>query len=371
MRLLSFSDIHTCHRRTPTSHILRNLSRFVYTDVDLNDIDMVLVTGDIFDRFVDNDNPDFLLTLEWFKKFLRTCKERNVKVRFTEGTSLHDWGQPRHIMFSVEKGTDVKYFDTVSIEKFDDLDGLTVMYIPDNMSSKTPDEIWELALSTLAANDLEKVDLIALHGGFYYQLPEKGRKHAHMEDRWKTIVRYGIFSGHIHIPSVWENIIFSNGSFDRIRHGEEHAKGGWIIDLDLKTKAFQTKFWENKNALPYLTIKVDVDDLPEHIVMKVKTLIQSRKFPLSSQFRIQGGHKSIVSPIISSLKKEYPDYGFADDSEDDEVLIEDELYQTKEYEGVSIDAGNIFPHLKPIVMPKFAGTDITESQVEEVLKEFL
>lgn len=371
MRLLSCSDIHTCHRRTPTTHILRNLSRFFYTDVDLTDIDLVLVSGDVFDKFVDNDNPDFLLTLEWFKKFLRKCKEKKVKVRFTEGTTLHDWGQPRHIMFSVEEGTDVKYFDTVEIETFDDLDGLTIMYVPDNMSSKTPDEIWELALSTLAANNLEKVDLIALHGGFYYQLPEKGRSHAHMEERWKTIVRYGIFSGHIHIPSVWENIIFSNGSFDRIRHGEEHAKGAWMIDLDLKKKTFQTKFWENKNALPYLTIKVDVNDLPEHIVLKVKTLIQSKRFPLRSQFRIQGGHKSIVKPIVSSLEKEYPDFGFMDDSEDDEASVENELYQTKEYEGVSLVATNMFEHLKPIVMPKFAGTDIDEQQVLSVLKEFL
>lgn len=371
MRLVSVSDLHTCHRRTPTSHILRNLSTLFYTDVDLNDIDLVLITGDVFDRFVDNDNPDFLLTLEWFKQFFKVCKKKNVKVRFTEGTTLHDWSQIQHLMFSVEQGTDVNYFDTVHIETFTDLDNLTVMYVPDNMSDKTPDEIWDLALTTLAANNLKKVDLIALHGGFYWQLPEKARKHAHMEERWQTIVRYGIFSGHIHIPGSWNNIIFSNGSFDRIRHGEEHKKGCWLIDLDLHKKLLLPTFYENKNALPYLTVNVKPDDLPEHIVLTMKRLISSRNYPFGTQFRLLGGSKSVVGPIVSSLNIEYPQFGIVEKAEKDDVVIDEELYQTKHYEGIQITKHNIFGHLEPLLTVKVEGTDITLSEMEALLKEFL
>jgi len=325
----------------------------------------------VFDRFVDNDNVDFLLTLAWFKTFFKKCKDFNVKVRFTEGTTLHDWGQPQHLMFSVEEGTDVKYFDSITIEVFKDLDGLTVMYVPDNMSDKTPDQIWEQALTVLSSNELDKVDLIAFHGGFYFQLPEKGRKHAHMEERWRTIVKYGIFSGHIHIPCAWENVIFSNGSFDRIRHGEEHAKGAWIIDLDLTKETMITKFWENKKAMPYRSIKINIDDLPEHIVLKAKKYIASERFPPRSQFRIQGGHKSVVNPIISSLAKEYPEFGFAEDSENDEVLVESELYDNTDYKGVSVVKDNMFNHLEPIITPRLEGTGITLEEANDVLKEFL
>ena len=371
MRLLSCSDLHTCHRRTPTAHILRNMSRFFYTDVDLNNVDLILISGDVFDRFVDNDNPDFLLTLEWFKQFFVKCKEHNVIVRFTEGTTLHDWGQPRHIMFSVEEGTNVKYFDEITIETIEELNNLTIMYVPDNMSDKTPDEIWERALQVLTAAQLDKVDLIAFHGGFYWQLPEKARKHAHMEDRWKTIVKYGIFSGHIHIPGSWEDIIYSNGSFDRIRHGEEHPKGAWIVDIDQQKEIKSTRFWVNEFAMPYRSIRVGIDDLPESIVLSVKQLLQSQKFPVGSQFRIQGGHKSVVKPIISSLVKEYPDYGFAEDSEDDEVLVEETLFQTSDYKGVAVTQENVFGHIENEAMAKLAGTDITRDEAFDVLKEFL
>lgn len=371
MRIVSVSDIHTVHRRTPTTHILRNLSRLFYTDVDLDNTDLVLVTGDVFDRFVDNTNADFLATLEWFKAFFVVCKAKNVKVRFTEGTSLHDWEQIRHIMLTVEQDTDVAYFNEIAIETFPTLDNLTVMYVPDNMSSKTPDDIWALALACLAKHGMDKVDLIALHGGFYYQLPEKGRKHAHMETRWSTIVRYGIFSGHIHTPSTWNNIIFSNGSFDRISHGEEHAKGCWLIDLDLNAKVMTPTFWENTLALPYTTIKVGLNDLAESIVLKVKKLIQSKPYPPASHFRIQGGHHSVVKPIISSLAEEYPQFGFKDDSENDEVQVEDDLFDTKEYEGIALTKDNLFGYVKDSVMAKFEGTDITEDEVHNVLKEFL
>lgn len=370
MRVLSCSDTHLCHRRTPTVHTLKAMSRFFYKDVDLDTIDLILFTGDVFDRYVDNDNPDFLLTLAWFKVFFKVCKDKNVIVRFVEGTTLHDWGQPQHLMFSVEEGTDVKYYDHVTIETFEKLGGLTIMYVPDNMSDKTPDEIWEQALTTLNTHELSKVDLIALHGGFHFQLPEKGRKHAHMEERWKTIVKYGIFSGHIHTPCEWENTIFSNGSFDRLSHGEEHAKGAWIIDLDLEREKLSTRFWENKHALPYRTIKVGLDDLPEHVVLTVKRYLSSERFPNHSWFRLKGGNKSVIGPIVSGLQKEYPHFSFKEDSENDEVLVESELYEKSDYVGVSIVDANIFSFLEPIVMPKFEGTGITAEEVNDVLREF-
>lgn len=371
MRLLSSSDHHTLHRRLPTKHVLKNLSQFMYTDVDLNKVDIALFTGDIFDRSVENSNPEFLSVLEWFKQFFKRCEDTKTVVRIVEGTSLHDWEQSKHIMLTASDKVDVKYFNELSIEVFPQFDNLSVMYVPDNMASKSPDEIWELALSVLAKHNLEKVDLIALHGGFYYQLPEKGRKHAHMESRWKTIVQYGIFSGHIHVPSSYENFIFSNGSFDRCRHGEEHKKGAWIIDLDLKTKYFKPTFWENKNALPFVTIKIDKEALPEDIVPYVKGILRKTKYPKGSQFRLSGGHKSIISPIISALEIEFDTYGFKDDSESDDAIIDQELYSTTEYEGVSLDKGNLADYALPDVMTTLSNTDISEDEVRSVLKEFL
>lgn len=372
MRLISCSDLHTCHRRMPTKHVLKNLATLLYTDVDLATIDLLLFTGDVFDRRVEKEDPDFKLTINFFKDLFRRYKKVNPKgiIRFTEGTTLHDWDQIQHIMLAVERDMDVKHYDQITIETFDTLDGLTIMYVPDNMANKTPDEIWEIALTTLSAASLKSVNLIALHGGFYYQLPEKGRRHAHMESRWESIVDYGIFSGHIHVPSHNGNKIYSNGSFDRCRHGEEHDKGCWLIDLDLKTKKFNPTFWINKKSLPFITIKVKPSDLPEYIVEKIITKLRSNKYPKSSQFRIQGGNRSIVGPIVNNLTKEYPDFGFSEDSENDEAMVAEELYSLDTYVGVALVKDNLFEYMKPIMADKLSD-DINMDYLSDLLKEFL
>lgn len=372
MRLLSTSDWHTCHRRTPTAHIIKNVERWFYTDVDLNKVDLIVNIGDVFDKYVENDNEDFLYTLDHWKKFGKKAAKAKTIVRLVEGTTLHDWRQSRYIQLAMdEENVDFKYIDKIEIEIFTQFNNLSVMYVPDNMAAKTPDEIWEIALTVLNANGLKKVDLIFIHGGFYFQLPEKGRKHAHMEERWESIVNIGIFNGHIHIPAFNGNMIRTNGSFDRIRHGEEHPKGGWDATIDTTTKKMEATFYENVNALPYTTIDINILDLPEHVVNKVKKLLQSRKWPKHSQFRIAGGSRAVVGPIVSSLSNEYPDYGFVEKSETDDVIIEQELYEKSDYVSVALTPANLFSYLYPEVEPKVIGTDISESDLLGVLGEFL
>lgn len=370
LKILWSSDQHCLHARTPTQHILDNLSRFFYVDNDLSAVDMVVFGGDMLDRLVDSKDANLLKVLDWVKKFLKRCEEENVKVRFLEGTSSHDWGQPKHFEFSTPHQADVKYVDTLSIETFADFGGLTMMYVPDNMGNLTPDEIWEKALQALNQASLSEVDLIAFHGAFYYQLPEKGRSHAHMESRWESIVKYGIFAGHVHIPSH-KGKIYCSGSFDRIRHGEEHPKGGYIIHLDRAKNIFIPTFYENKNALPYLALKVNKDITAEDLIVKIHQFIRNHKLPPHSQIKVTGGLGAVVNPVVNILSQEYPKFGFRVENESEgDAVIDKALYDPALYKAKRLDENNLFEELYKEKQKDFDSLSLSREEVEAVFKEF-
>ncbi|ASU03634.1 putative nuclease SbcCD, D subunit [Erwinia phage vB_EamM_RisingSun] len=371
LKILWCSDQHCLHNKTPTEHILANLSRFFYVDNDLAKVDMIVFGGDFLDRLVEATDKNLMKVLGWIKVFLKKCEDHNVKVRFLEGTSSHDWGQPKHFEFAVPHEADVKYVDTLSVETFPEFNNLTMMYVPDNMGNRTPDEIWELALQVLNQAELKEVDLIAFHGGFYYQLPEKAWKHAHMESRWESIVKYGIFAGHIHIPSH-KGKIYCSGSFDRIRHGEEHPKGGYIIELDNVADTFKATFYENKKALPYLTMWINKEMTAEDLVEKIHLFIRNHKLPPHSQIKIRNGNGAVVNPVVNILSTEYPKLGFSvENDSEDEAVIDKTLFDPNLYQGVTLDENNLFDALYAETQEKFNSLSLSREEVESVLKEFM
>lgn len=371
MRMLWSSDHHTLHSNTPTKHILGNLSTFLYKDHDLAKVDTIFFGGDFFERMVERPNPDMFRVEEWAKQFFLRCKKHNVRVIFLAGTESHDMGQPAHFQFIAPEGLDFRYIDTLCIETYPDQDGLTVMYVPDNMGTLTPDDIWEKALQVLRAANLDKVDMIAFHGAFEFQLHPKARHKAHNLERWESIVKYAIFAGHIHKP-VQIGKLYTSGSFDRDKHGEEHPKGGYCIDLNLKTGDFKPVFWENKNALPYVTMNVEKDITPESLVADVHAFIRERNFPKHSNLRIMGGLAEIVNPVVSVLQREYPDLRIKAENEMAEgVLMDEELFDSTVYEGVTINKDNIIPALTPEIKADLEKHDISEEEAFAVLREFL
>lgn len=371
MRMLWSSDHHTLHANTPTRHILGNLDTFLFKDHDLAKVDIALFGGDFFERLVERNNPDMYRVEEWAQRALLKFKQNNVIAIWLAGTESHDRGQPAHLKFVAPEGLDFRYIDTLCIETFPQLDGLTIMFVPDNMGALTPDEIWEKALQVLRASGLDKVDLIAFHGAFEFQLHAKARHKAHVLERWETIVKYAIFAGHIHKP-VQKGKLYTSGSFDRDKHGEEHPKGGYCVDLDVKTGKFNPVFWENKNALPYVTMNVTPELTPEQLVADVHAFIKARKFPIGSHLRIMGGLADVVNPVVTVLSREYPHLHIKSENEmAQEVLLDDELFDSTVYEGVTLTPGNLADTAMPEVKDRFDKHNIPEDEALAVLKEFM
>jgi hypothetical protein len=343
--ILWTSDQHNIHPRTPTNHILNNMSDFYYKQHDLSKIALAIFGGDMTHRSVDAHNKEWLAVNGWMSKFSIKAAETKTIVRIIEGTSSHDYEQPAHFVHSADKDCDFKYIDKLSVEVFDKLGGLTVMYVPDNMGKLSTDTIWEMALAELARLNLKQVDLIAFHGAFQYQLPPQAQKHTHIESRWESIAKYIILAGHIHKPSK-RGKIHCSGSFDRTAHAEEHPKGGYYVEIDLKHETCIAEFRENKNALPFLTYTVDQSKTVDDLIKDIHLFITKNKMPAFSRLKLRGGRSDVITPVVNMLESEYSYLGFDVDNEKDEsIVLEDDLFIADKYEGVTLNRDNLFDNL--------------------------
>lgn len=370
MRFLWSSDQHTLHPTTPTKHVLGNLDTFLLKEHDLNKTDIVFFGGDFFERMVERPNPDMYRVEEWATKFFRKADKAKTKVIFLAGTESHDRGQPAHLKFNAPEGLDFRYIDTLCIEIYPEHDNLSVMYVPDNMGKLTPAEIWEKALQVLVQSKLEKVDLIAFHGAFEFQLHTSARHKAHVLELWESIVNFYILAGHIHTP-VSKGKLRTGGSFDRDKHGEEHPKGALVIDMNKSKNECEVVFWENKNALPYVTYHVAKGITVEALVADIHRYIKVSKFPIDSHIRLSGGEATIVNPVVSILNNDYPNYHIKADNElHKDVEVSEDLFDNDVYQGVTINKDNITPTLEPEVKEEVEKHGFTMAEFNALLEEF-
>lgn len=371
VKILWSSDQHTVHPNTPTRHIISNLRDFYFTSHNLAEIDLCVFGGDFFDHLVDASDKDMRIAEYFIKEFLERCRKHNVIVRVLEGTSSHDREQPEIFVVQSPDGLDLKWVKDLSIEYFPTL-GFNALYVPDNMGTKTTDEIWELTEQLLAREGLMKVDFCFFHGAFRYQLPAHLNAKAHDENKWSSIVDQIVLAGHVHIPSEYLNIRVS-GSFDRISHGEEHPKGGYYVEYDISEKQTKAKFWENKKALPYVTIKLTPEDTASEIIEKVVKVIERNQYPLGSHIRLKNGSGLTTASVLAQFKEDYPNYNFKlDNVKNEDKLVGEDLYTDRKYDGINLNADNITETLLDDVFKM--RDDLDESkrdELRELMKEFL
>lgn len=312
LRVASISDIHTGHPNTPTHHILSNLRKAFPGTLETGELDLILIGGDFFDRplyFHDTNAVEIKL---WMFEFLRLCKRCDIAVRVLEGTPSHDWRQNR--WFDVvnqtgEIGCDLKYIDTLCIETIEHF-GLSVLYVPDEWDPET-DEVWRQVQLALHEAHLSKVDLAVVHGAFDFQLPPHVKAPKHSAERYESIVNHFVLGAHIHKPSTHGKILV-NGSFDRLTHGEEEAKGHWRLTLRDDPAKDEAVFVENTTAWRYRTV-----DCRHLTLEEALTKIQSEAtLPDGSFLRVQALRSEPILSAMDQLRKLYPQYRWSVKTDD-------------------------------------------------------
>jgi DNA repair exonuclease SbcCD nuclease subunit len=258
LNLAFISDIHLGNPRVPTHDIISRLEKAFPSNAKTGELDILFIGGDLFDQILNLPENQVTEIHLWMYRLLGICKKWDIKLRVLEGTPSHDRGQSAlfDTVNTVSKiGADCKYIDRLSIEHMDDLD-LDILYIPDEWRHD-PDDTWSDVQEALNKAGIDKVDYSIMHGVFEHQLPAHLRIPTHIGSRYLGITRKYISIGHHHTMVVRDRII-AQGSFDRLRHGEEEAKGFFKVTSRDRVKCDNDTllFVENKEAATFKTINL-------------------------------------------------------------------------------------------------------------------
>ena len=249
-RVLALADVHLGHRKTSSFTIIDNLRSYFLPQIEGSDL--ILIAGDFFDRLLSLPSEEVEAIHQFIGDFLMLAREKNVIVRVLEGTPSHDWQQSRLFEQINKLGiyADVKWFASLDIEYIEKL-GTYILYIPDEWDHI--EAIYEQARQLLYEFSLQKADWIVMHGQFDFQLPKAHNIPKHSSERYQQLAHYYTICGHVHRPTQKGNILIP-GSFDRLAHGEEEAKGFYRIDTDPDRVNDRITFIENETAKTFKTI---------------------------------------------------------------------------------------------------------------------
>jgi hypothetical protein len=347
LRLASFSDVHLGHSSTPTSLIIANLYKAFPDNSETGELDLILLGGDLFDSELHYSDPEIREIEMWMFHFISMCARRKIVLRILEGTFSHDRGQGFHfdkidkLLKLAGVQADFRYVKTIEVEKIESL-GISILYVPDYTTVEM-DRLWKEVQEALQKAGVTSVDYANIHGAFTYQMPPIARVQAacHSMERYLSIVDNYIFTGHIHLSSIYERIL-SNGSFDRLAHGEEEAKGHWRAHVR-KNGEDDFIFQENLSAKLYKSVAVqglDIDTAMATVNAAADVL------PSGSAIRIVADKGEPILHAIGKLRREYP---------------------MLQWSSKSVEVKDIQKNLLQDLRGEFKETPITSENIKELL----
>lgn len=309
LKALVFSDVHLYHDKTKTEHIVLGLFRALADSEKLRDVDIIFISGDLFDHSVFMPNKDTRFVINFIYHLLNICAKYEIVLRILEGTPSHDWKQSK-LIIDINNNrvdpVDAKHAVNLSIEHIERF-GIDVLYVPDEWGSGCADTFLEVK-ELLDKHNLDKVDLSIMHGCFNYQFPVNlvGKPDVHDEQSYLDITRYLIIIGHYHTPSVFERI-YVPGSFDRLKHGEEEPKGHLEFTI-YDTGAYDVTFVENEDAMIYKTF--DCSDTP--VAEVIRHIARFLNGSTEECFiRILANKEDAIYSGITDLKRTFPYVNFS------------------------------------------------------------
>lgn len=288
------SDIHLGHSNNLAIDIVKNLRKAFPDNAATAALDIIFLAGDVFDNLLNAPDEDLIDIDFWIAYMLNLCKKHDILLRVLDGTKSHDWYQSERFMTINQLANidaNIKYVKELSIEYIERHD-IHVLYVPDEINpttEKTLSQVYEL----LEAKGLSQVDYAIMHGQFSYQLPAFIKASKHDEMAYLKLVKHLIFIGHVHTFSRFDRII-AQGSFDRLSHGQEEAKGH-VRAVVRGVNDYDIVFIENEGAKRFVTVHclgMTIDETIKEVDSIVTDL------PAGSFVRIKVNNDN---PILESL----------------------------------------------------------------------
>lgn len=305
---LSISDVHIGHPETSAEEIVRHLDSYFKgfgTECPFNDIDMLFIVGDLWDDSIDFASKTLGVFLPWFDRLLAWAHRREILIFILEGTPRHDRRQSATLMTIIADspyGSICKYIPSLCIQQIPEHD-LTVLYVPDKCRP-TAEAVARDVQSLYEEHGIAQVDIAMMHGMFRYQLGTiPMNNQVHDERFYLDRVKNYISIGHVHTYSTYERIV-AQGSFDRLTHGQEEAKGAVLFNRI--SGEWSYRFVENTEAKKYvdLEVKGDLDTMMKKIDKLTDNL------PHGSSIRLVGDALHPLYQGFATLAVKYPFHTF-------------------------------------------------------------
>lgn len=255
MLFLHITDIHLGNAGIPTKTIYDGAYDTFFKDRTYAHIDALLITGDVYDEALDHSSEDAIHAQRFVTMVLTWCKKHNVVCLLLEGTPSHDRRQSRWFE-EINKLHNINatlyYFDKLTVQYIPELK-MDVLAVPDEIA-KPRIKADGMIKTLMKEKGITQVGIALTHGYYDFHLPKHEVENGHSSKFFKKIVKWLTFNGHIHTPTLKEDVL-TGGSLARIRHGEEERKGGHLVEIKADG-TYTVKFIENTHLIPFKTISV-------------------------------------------------------------------------------------------------------------------
>lgn len=280
IRGVEIGDIHFgCSR---SEDIFRNELPMFIEFIKNNDIDIININGDYFDRPIALTEQIAKYANRFFAEIVKVCKEKNIKLRVLKGTESHERDQlDNFYCYKLEKDLDLEIFNTVTEEN---ICGMNVLYIPEEYV-KDYKEYYAPFMK-------KKYNMIHGHGTWSFVSFESQKENSNKTDittapvfdfkDWEFSLGNEPWKGgcvlfnHIHARNIYKNKIFYPGSFSRWNFVDPSEKGFIYYEYNVTKQEYSIKMIDNKIAPAYETYKISslFKDISSAKLEEIKALIE-------------------------------------------------------------------------------------------------
>ena len=239
-----------------SKRLYEELSQFKEFILGKDDLQIVVINGDFFDRKLSIGDPESFYAISFFAELVKIVKEKKLIFRMIQGTKSHDLNQLQLFKhYENDLDMDFRIIETVRTE---DISGLNVLYLPEEYPENS-DEYYK-DYKTGEYNIIlghGTWDFVAQPGVIEHSKLETHSAPVFMWSEWKKSVENGfIVFGHIHGRNTYGKKIFYPGSFTRWNYGERSEKGFVYFEYDLENKEYNVEYINNTMAPKYDVISV-------------------------------------------------------------------------------------------------------------------
>lgn len=367
IKILSVSDIHLGVPRIDPHTIPTNIRKVIYPLID-DSLDLLVIAGDFYDGPLDMSGVFSYEALKIIQELVGLAERYDFVIRILQGTYTHDRGQNQ--FFKLFGDSRIRLVEILDIEIIEHL-GISILYKPDSLPCRN---IMPRIHEVMKQYSLDKVDIMVNHGYFEHLLPA-GIPHTPANTlkavEVMELVNGVVLNGHVHTAGVYRNVI-NNGSFDRLRHGEEEAKGLYMVEYCPTTHKAIYEFVENPYACTFATIDVsrhepDMDACKKHAEACMDAIMHECISTSPTKFiRIEANDVVIRQTIVSHVTKGYGNLSISSK----EKNKKDPSMEVLETKGAGdlplITESNLAGMLGELL--KDRGTPLDASYIEEALK---